>query len=63
MSKHTEPGSGVGGNEEIPAELVRALDGSVEDLLHDRTEDLDDFLARMEARLLEHLARRRGATS
>ena len=31
-------------------------------LLHDRTEAVDDFLARMEARLLEHLAAKRGAT-
>lgn len=62
MSKHREPISEVDGNDEIPAELERALNGSVEDLLHDRTEDVDHFLGRMEAKLQEHLAAKRGAT-
>jgi hypothetical protein len=42
----------------VPKEIARALDASAEDLRHDRTEDLRDFVKRMEAELEAHLAQR-----
>ena len=39
----------------VPEELAQALDASTDDLRHDRTEDLGDFLKRIEAKLDAHL--------
>jgi hypothetical protein len=45
-------------DETVPDEFARALDASAEDLRHDRTEDLGDFLKRMRAKLDAHLTRK-----
>ena len=35
----------------VPEELVRALDESLDDLEHDRTSDMGEFLDRMQAKI------------
>ena len=45
-------------DDELPEEIARALDESADDLLHDRTEDIGEFLKRMKAELRAHIARK-----
>lgn len=45
-------------NGDLPAELVRALEGSAEDLRLGRIVSLDGFIEEMEAELEAHLARK-----
>ena len=51
-----QPASG----EELPHDIVRALDASADDLEHGRIVDLDETLREMEAELEAHLTRRGG---
>lgn len=46
-------------SEDVPEDIVRALDASAEDLKHNRIVSLDDMLTEMEAELEAHLARKR----
>jgi len=48
-------GESMRDDEGVPPGLVRALDGSLKDLRHDRTEEVYGFLARMEAKPQNHL--------
>jgi hypothetical protein len=54
-------GESMRDDEGVPPGLVRALDGSLEDLRHDPTEEVYGFLARMEAKPQNHLKAKRGA--
>jgi hypothetical protein len=40
----------------VPDELARALDESVEDLKHNRTSDIGDFLERMQRKIDQAMA-------
>ena len=43
---------------DVPEDLARALDESADNLLHDRTEDIGEFLKRMRAKIDAHRAGR-----
>jgi hypothetical protein len=49
-------GQRAASDDTVPEEIARALDASAEDMRENRTEDIGDFLQRMEARLESHLA-------
>jgi hypothetical protein len=51
-----------GSDDELPDEIVRALDASAEDLRQDRTEDLRAFVRRMAAELETYLAQQGSKT-
>jgi len=48
-------------DDELPEEIIQALDASASDLENGRIVDLDESLREMEAELEAHLARRRAA--
>ena len=42
---------------ELPVEIARALDAAADDVRHDRTEDIREYVKRKEAELRAHIAR------
>jgi hypothetical protein len=44
-------------NGRLPEEIARALDAAADDVRHDRTEDIHDYVKRKEAELEAHIAR------
>ncbi len=44
---------------EVPADLLRSLDSSADDIKNDRVEDTNRFLDGMQRRIDEYFARRR----
>ena len=45
-------------NDGVPEDVARALDAAAEDVRHNRTVDIGDFLKSMEAKLEAHRARK-----
>jgi hypothetical protein len=44
-------------NDGLPEEIARSLDAAADDLRHDRTEDLREYVKRKQAELEAHIAR------
>ena len=56
-SKATSSGYKPASDNELPVEIARALDAAADDVRHDRTEDIREYVKRKEAELRAHIAR------
>ena len=58
LARGATPGRRRTSADGVPEDIAQALDASAEDLRHDRTDNLRDFVKRMDAKLEAHLARK-----
>ena len=56
-SKATSSGHKPTPDNELHAEMARALDAAADDVRHDRTEDIREYVKRKDAELRAHIAR------